>query len=47
MNMEKCKFYVLPKLPYDYKNARAKIVDAFWNIANWNTVNERLEELLK
>ncbi len=31
----------------DYKNARAKFVDAFWNIVNWNVVNERLEKLLK
>jgi Fe-Mn family superoxide dismutase len=31
----------------DYKNARGKFVDAFWNIVNWNTVNKRLEKLLK
>lgn len=31
----------------DYRNARAKFVDAFWNIVNWNEVNKRLEELLK
>lgn len=31
----------------DYKNARAKFVDAFWNIVNWDKVNKRLEELLK
>jgi len=31
----------------DYKNARAKFVDAFWNIVNWDEVNRRLEELLK
>jgi len=31
----------------DYKNARAKFVDAFWNIVNWNKINKRLEELLK
>jgi Fe-Mn family superoxide dismutase len=31
----------------DYKNARAKFVDAFWNIVNWNEVNKRLEKLLK
>jgi len=30
----------------DYKNARAKFVDAFWNIVNWDKVNKRLEELL-
>ncbi len=30
----------------DYKNERAKFVDAFWNIANWNEVNKRLKELL-
>ena len=31
----------------DYKNARAKFVDAFWNTVNWDEVNKRLEELLK
>ena len=31
----------------DYKNERAKFVDAFWNIVNWGEVNKRLEELLK
>ena len=31
----------------DYKNQRAKFVDAFWNIANWDTVNKRLEEVLE
>jgi len=31
----------------DYKNERAKFVEAFWNIVNWNEVNKRLEELLK
>jgi Fe-Mn family superoxide dismutase len=31
----------------DYKNERAKFVEAFWNIVNWNVVNERLEELSK
>jgi len=31
----------------DYKNARAKFVDAFWNIVNWNEVNKRLQKLLK
>jgi len=31
----------------DYKNARAKFVDAFWNIVNWDKVNKRLEELQK
>ncbi len=31
----------------DYKNERAKFVEAFWNIANWDAVNKRLEELLK
>jgi len=31
----------------DYKNARAKFVDAFWNIVNWDEINKRLEELLK
>jgi len=31
----------------DYKNERAKFVDAFWNIVNWEEVNKRLEEILK
>ena len=31
----------------DYKNERAKFVDAFWNIVNWNEVNKRLQEALK
>ena len=31
----------------DYKNERAKFVDAFWNIVNWDEVNKRLEEVLK
>jgi Fe-Mn family superoxide dismutase len=30
----------------DYKNERAKFVEAFWNIVNWNEVNKRLKELL-
>jgi Fe-Mn family superoxide dismutase len=29
----------------DYKNERAKFVDAFWNIVNWDEVNKRLEEI--
>jgi Fe-Mn family superoxide dismutase len=31
----------------DYKNDRAKFVENFWNIVNWNEVNERLEAALK
>jgi Fe-Mn family superoxide dismutase len=31
----------------DYKNERAKFVDAFWSIANWDEVNKRLEKILK
>jgi Fe-Mn family superoxide dismutase len=31
----------------DYKNERAKFVEAFWNIVNWDQVSKRLEELLK
>ena len=31
----------------DYKNERAKFVDAFWNIVNWDEVNKRLEKILK
>jgi superoxide dismutase, Fe-Mn family len=26
----------------DYKNDRAKFVDAFWNIVNWDAVAQRL-----
>jgi len=26
----------------DYKNERAKFIEAFWNIVNWETVNKRL-----
>lgn len=29
----------------DYKNERAKFIDAFWQIVNWEEVNKRLEEL--
>jgi Fe-Mn family superoxide dismutase len=31
----------------DYKNDRAKFLEAFWNIVNWAEVNKRLEEVLK
>jgi len=31
----------------DYKNERAKFVDAFWNIVNWNEINKRFEEASK
>jgi Fe-Mn family superoxide dismutase len=27
----------------DYKNERAKFVDAFWSIVNWDKVNKRLQ----
>jgi Fe-Mn family superoxide dismutase len=27
----------------DYKNDRAKFIEAFWNIVNWPEVNKRLE----
>ncbi|MDH7477562.1 MAG: superoxide dismutase [Candidatus Bathyarchaeota archaeon] len=30
----------------DYKNERARFVEAFWNIVNWDSVNKRLEETL-
>jgi len=30
----------------DYKNERAKFVEAFWNIVNWDETNRRLERLL-
>lgn len=31
----------------DYKNERAKFVDAFWNIVNWDEVDKRLGRILK
>ncbi len=31
----------------DYKNDRAKYVEAFWSIANWSEVNKRLEYILR
>jgi Fe-Mn family superoxide dismutase len=31
----------------DYKNDRAKFVDAFWSIVNWSEVGKRFEEALK
>lgn len=27
----------------DYKNDRAKFIESFWNIINWDTVNKRLK----
>jgi len=31
----------------DYKNERAKFVEAFWNIVNWEKVSDRFEEAVK
>ncbi len=31
----------------DYKNLRAKYVEAFWNHVNWDVVGKRLEAILK
>ncbi len=31
----------------DYKNDRAKFVEGFWNLVNWNIVNKWYEKLLK
>jgi Fe-Mn family superoxide dismutase len=31
----------------DYKNDRAKFVEAFWNIVNWDEVGKRLQEAIK
>lgn len=31
----------------DYKNDRAKFVEAFWNIVNWDAANKRYEEAMK
>ena len=30
----------------DYRNDRAKYVENFWNLVNWDEVNRRLEELI-
>ncbi len=30
----------------DYKNERPRFVDAFWNVVDWNAVNERLKKVL-
>ncbi len=30
----------------DYKNEKAKFINAFWNIVNWEKINERTEKLL-
>jgi len=31
----------------DYKNERARFVEAFWNVVNWDEVNKRLEAIIK
>jgi Fe-Mn family superoxide dismutase len=31
----------------DYKNDRAKYIEAFWSIVNWNKANERFEDFHK
>lgn len=31
----------------DYKNDRAKFVEAFWSVVNWGNINKRLEEILE
>ncbi len=31
----------------DYKNLRAKFVESFWNIVNWEEANRRFEDSLK
>lgn len=31
----------------DYKNEKAKFIDGFWNIVNWEQVNKRLKEASK
>jgi Fe-Mn family superoxide dismutase len=31
----------------DYKNDRAKFVETFWNIVNWNEINKKLENITK
>ncbi|NLZ29138.1 MAG: superoxide dismutase [Methanomicrobiales archaeon] len=29
----------------DYRNNRGQFIDAFWNVANWDAVNQRLEKI--
>jgi len=31
----------------DYKSDRAKFIEVFWSIVNWNEINKRLEESIK
>ena len=31
----------------DYKNDRAKFVDAFWNIAKWDEIGKRFDQIRK
>ncbi len=31
----------------DYKNERAKFIEAFWNLVNWDAVNKRLEDIMQ
>lgn len=31
----------------DYKNDRAKFIETFWNIVNWDEINKRFEQTLK
>jgi Fe-Mn family superoxide dismutase len=31
----------------DYKNDRAKFVETFWNIVNWDEADKRLKDLTK
>ena len=31
----------------DYKNDRAKFVDSFWNIVNWEVVAQRFDHMKK
>ncbi len=31
----------------DYKNDRARFVEAFWNIVNWDEIGKRLEQAMK
>jgi len=31
----------------DYKNDRAKFIETYWNIVNWNEINKKLENITK
>ena len=36
-----------PAYYLDYRNDRAKFIDAFWNIVNWDVVAQRFDKAKK